>query len=257
MQHLVFFFPHTGAKETHPYDPSVILGKQPGRREQNMTLAEPIREKLFRIVQRPARYKTHSAVLVPRELTPFAPDEIFRSEASFHVLELGSGWGEFALTWLADHPDHEYLALEVKGDRVHRTLKGMDRAGLDRLRILPVNFNWFLEELLPEHAFDLIVVNFPDPWPKRRHWKHRLVQTGFPERMARFLRPGGRIHLATDYSPYARRMLHIMRNSPLFEPVFPAPHYVRDRPEGYPPTRFEEMQREQGYRPWFQQWRLL
>lgn len=227
-----------------------------GPREQNMPLAEAIKEKLFRIVQRPARYKTHPAVLVPQKLSPYAIGDLFRSEASFHVLELGSGWGEFALAWLADHPDHEYLALEVKGDRVHRTLRGMDRARLDRLRILPVNFSWFLEELLPPKAFDLIVVNFPDPWPKRRHWKHRLVQKGFPERMAALLREGGCIHLATDYSPYARRMLRIMRDSPLFAPVFPPPGYLRDRPPGYPPTRFEEMQREQGYRPWFQQWRL-
>ncbi len=221
-----------------------------------MLLEKTPREKLLEIVRRPSKLKSHPAVLVPPESGTFQPSEIFRSDSSVHILELGSGWGEFAIQWLLAHPEHEILALEVKPDRIYHTLKEAERKQISGLKMLQLNFNWFLEEFLPPRSFDWIIVNFPDPWPKRRHRKHRLVRPGFAERVAPLLRPGGIVHLATDYSPYARRMLSVMRASSLFEPVFQSPDYRRQRPEGFPPTKFERMQSSQGYRPYYMQWRL-
>lgn len=215
-----------------------------------------LRQKLLSIIRKPSKLKSHPCVLVPPESGAIPASQIFRSDTSVHLLELGSGWGEFAIEWLRAHPDHEILALEVKSDRIYHTLKEAERNRISGLKMLQVNFNWFLEELLPLHSFDWIIVNFPDPWPKRRHWKHRLVRPGFAERMASLLRPGGILHLATDYSPYARRMLSVMRASTLFEPVFQNPDYRRERPVEFPCTRFERMQIRQGYRPYFMQWRL-
>lgn len=221
-----------------------------------MIQEKELRQRLLAIVRRPSKLKNHPAVLVPPESGAFSSSDIFASDTSVHLLELGSGWGEFAIQWLGAHPGHEILALEAKPDRIYHTLKEAERRQVAGLKMLQLNFNWFLEEFLPPQSYDWIIVNFPDPWPKRRHWKHRLVQPGFAERMAPLLRAGGVLHLATDYAPYARRMLSVMRASPLFEPVFQNPDYRRERPEGFPATKFERMQASQGYRPYFMQWRL-
>ncbi len=175
----------------------------------------------------------------------------------FRILELGSGWGEFCAEWMKLHPDHQYLALEIKADRIKNLVKKLEQQGTENVRILPVNFNWFLTELFSPASFDLIIVNFPDPWPKKRHWKHRLVQPGFPEKTARLLKPEGRIYLATDYGPYARKMISVFRNSPIFKNEYDWPHYVRSRPEGFPSTKFETIHTSMGKRPYYMSWRLL
>ncbi len=159
------------------------------------------------------------------------------------ILELGAGWGEFLEWWLEHNVEDDYIAFELKPERIRRALRRVSGLpGPPRwLRIVPVNFNWFLEELLPAASFDWIIVNFPDPWPKRRHWKHRLVRPGFCEKMAALLRPDGVIHLATDYGPYARRMLRLFRDSPAFVSEFLDPDYRRQRPADVASTRFESL----------------
>ena len=223
-----------------------------------MQRVEPrdLTNKLFRIAVRPHRLHEDPRVVLPEAIQPVAFESVFREKDSFKVLELGTGWGEFALEWLAAHPEHEYLAMEVKYDRVFTMLKKAGRAGIANLKVIPINFNWFLESILPRDVFDLIIINFPDPWPKRRHWKHRLVQTGLPERLAPLLRKSGSIFLATDYGPYARRMLRVFRDSSLFEPIYDFPHYLRRRPDEHPGTRFEEMTMAQGRTPYYQKWRI-
>jgi tRNA (guanine-N7-)-methyltransferase len=214
--------------------------------------------RLFSITTRHRPIHDQPEVLLPREpRSPLLPEQLFRAPEHRHVLELGSGWGEFAAGWLATHPDDDYVAFEIKGDRIRRTLKYVRKLDGGHIRIIPVNFTWFLEEILPPHSFDWIIVNYPDPWPKRRHWKHRLVQPGFPQRMSELLRPRGIVHLASDYGPYARRMIRYFRGSPLFESVFPPPDYVRRRPDDMPLTRFGQITGDrEGRTPYFTRWRL-
>lgn len=222
--------------------------------------------KLFAIASRSRRIHSFAEVLVPERPEPLEPARLFRSpaDASRRILELGSGWGEFLIGWLRQHPQDQYVAFEIKSDRIKKTVKRLGRLRQEsgaavHARIVPVNFNWFLESILPPHSFDWIIVNFPDPWPKRRHWKHRLVQRDFPARVASLLRPDGDgiVHLATDYGPYARRMLRIFRDSPLFEPVYDFPHYLRRRPDDVPPTRFETITTQlEGRTPYYLRFRI-
>ena len=221
-----------------------------------MITEKELRTKLMGLVRKPGKLKTNESMILPHDDRPLLQSEIFKTESSVHILELGSGWGEFAIQWLIKNPTHEVFAIESKKERIFHTLKEAERQKVNRLAMMQLNFNWFLEELLPEAAFDYIIVNFPDPWPKKRHWKHRLVQSGFAERMAPLLRPNGIIHLATDYGPYARKMLRVMRSAPQFEPVFAPVDYQRQRPGTFPPTKFEKSQIAQGYLPYFTQWRL-
>jgi tRNA (guanine-N7-)-methyltransferase len=176
---------------------------------------------------------------------------------AFRVLELGSGWGEFCVDWMLKNPDHEYIALEIKGDRIKNLSKKLEQSGITGAKILPVNFNWFLSELFTPGSFDLIIINFPDPWPKKRHWKHRLVQYGFPEKIARLLRPEGKVYLATDYGPYARKIISIFRRSPVFTNEYSQPDYLRKRPEGFPKTKFETIHIALKKRPYYTCWRLV
>ncbi len=222
-----------------------------------------VRERLLSLTLRPRRIHGDPRVLVPGSLRPFStaelfapPDEGSGEPEGRRILELGSGWGEFALGWLQAHPGDRYLAIEAKSDRVGRALRGADRLGVRGLRFLVLNFSWFLEEFLPPFAFDLIIINFPDPWPKRRHWKHRLIRGGFPARAENLLRPGGVVHIATDYGPYARRILSIFRRAPQFEAIYDFPNYVRTRPPGFPPTRFETIHLAEGRTPYYQGWQL-
>ncbi|MEQ9363003.1 MAG: tRNA (guanine-N7)-methyltransferase [Leptospirales bacterium] len=228
--------------------------------------------RLFQIATRPRPIHSQPEVVLPVHRDRPIPEEVlFRSvsngandtetpaDGRRRILELGSGWGEFLAAWLAEHPDDDYTAFEIKSDRIRRTLKYLHKlpAPHPHLRVVPVNFTWFLEGILPPRSFDWIIINFPDPWPKRRHWKHRLVRPGFPERMAPLLRPGGQIHLATDYGPYARKMIQLFRRSAHFEAVFPAPEYLRRRPADVPLTRFEQITGAgEGRVPYFSRWRL-
>jgi len=218
---------------------------------------QELTDKLFQIATRVRSIHRFPEVLSPSgPERPLAESELFREPSRRRILELGSGWGEFLTEWLRRHPEDDYVAFEIKSDRIKKTVKRVRRLEPPaHLRIVPVNFNWFLNTILPQAAFDLLIVNYPDPWPKRRHWKHRLVQPGFPERAAALLRSGGQLHLATDYGPYARRMLHLLRNSPLFEPVYPWPHYLRERPPESPATRFEVLT-EDATPPYYARWRL-
>ena len=213
-----------------------------------------IQTRLFQIATRPRPIHRETGVLVPEALSPIPGSRLFTTEDRRRVLELGAGWGEFCASWCQQHPEDEYVAFEIKGDRIRRLLGHLRRAEIPGVTIIPINFNWFLEAILPTRAFDLIIINFPDPWPKKKHWKHRLIDADFPERMLSLLRPGGRIYAATDHGPYARRILQSFRRHPGYRPVYDWPHYVRLRPDGFPGTRFESMHLAQGLRPYYQFW---
>jgi tRNA (guanine-N7-)-methyltransferase len=175
----------------------------------------------------------------------------------FRILELGSGWGEFCTEWMLKNPEHEYIALEIKADRIKNLSGKLRHFGIQNARILPVNFNWFLSELFTPNSFDLIVINFPDPWPKKRHWKHRLIQSEFPEKISKLLRPSGKVYIATDYGPYARKIISVFRKNPIFTNEYPWPDYLRKRPDGFPKTKFENIHLALKKRPYYTCWRLL
>ncbi len=219
-----------------------------------MRLPAQVRERLFQITTRPRPLHGRTGIVVPRTPEPIPAEQLFTRPESRHILELGAGWGEFCAAWTLAHPEDEYVAFEIKGDRIRRLLRHLERGGIARVKIIPINFSWFLEEILPPRSFDLIIINFPDPWPKKRHWKHRLIDAGFPDRMLSILRPGGGIYVATDYGPYARKILRAFRDCARYQAVYPWPGYRRERPADFPTTRFEQIHLAGGLRPYYQLW---
>lgn len=215
-----------------------------------------LRQKLFREATRFRPYLAHDWIVLPEAMQPVAPELLFRNDAARkRVLELGAGWGEFAWEYIGRDLEIDYIAFEIKPERIHRLIRYIETMPGAHLRVVPINFKWFLEEILPACSFDLIIINFPDPWPKRRHRKHRLIQAGVGSRLAGLLRPGGILHLATDYAPYARRMLRVMRDTPELTSVFSDPDYRRLRPHDFPGTYFEARSIKAGTRPYYLRFR--
>jgi len=151
-------------------------------------------------------------------------------------LEIGFGMGHALLTWAQRSPDWNLLGVEIYQPGVGALLLGLERDGLRNVRVMEVAAETLLTTRLASASLDEVRIFFPDPWPKTRHHKRRLIQSAFVALLADRLRPGGRLWLATDWMPYAEWMVDLMAREPRFVPdPEDAETAARDRVE----TRFE------------------
>lgn len=162
---------------------------------------------------------------------PFDPTAVFGRTAPL-VLEIGSGMGEATAALAAAHPDRDVLAVEVHTPGVASLLRQVEERGLTNVRVAEADGLQVLQDLVEDGTLDEVRVFFPDPWPKSRHLKRRLVDARFAALVADRLRPGGRLHVATDWAAYAAQVLAVVDASPALELV------SRDRGDR-PVTRFE------------------
>jgi tRNA (guanine-N7-)-methyltransferase len=149
------------------------------------------------------------------------------------VVEIGSGVGEATAALAVRRPEMDVLALEVWRPGVAHTLRLLADLGADNVRVLGVDAVWALEHLFEAGAVEEIWTFFPDPWPKKRHHKRRLVSAPFARLVASRLRRGGLWRLATDWPDYARQMQTVLDAEPGLVGG------VAERWEERPPTRFE------------------
>jgi tRNA (guanine-N7-)-methyltransferase len=134
------------------------------------------------------------------------PTRLFGRNAPL-VIEIGSGMGESTVAMAAERPDINLLAIEVYKPGIAQTFHHMAKAGIDNVRVLRADAVPVLTDLVPPDSVDEVWLFFPDPWPKAKHHKRRIVTQEFVELVASRLRPGGRFRLATDWEPYAEQML--------------------------------------------------
>lgn len=154
------------------------------------------------------------------------------------VLEIGFGNGEHLLARAAAEPARDFVGVEVHRPGVGRVLNRAQAAGIGNLRVACHDAVEVLRDWLPARALAEIVVYFPDPWPKKRHHKRRLVQPAFAQLAASRLAPGGLLKLATDWADYARHMREVLDAEPALQNAAGAAGFV-PRPDERPPTRFE------------------
>ena len=178
--------------------------------------------------------------LLPRYGVPFAPrplelDRLF-GRAAAHVLDVGFGDGEALLSTAATHPDIDYLGVEVHEPGVGHLLNLLERARLENVRVIVRDAVDVIDAMLGDASFAAVNLFFPDPWPKKRHHKRRLVQPAFVEQCARILQPGGLLHIATDWAPYAEHARSVLASSRAFAPDEPM---AFGRLAYRPPTKFE------------------
>lgn len=134
-------------------------------------------------------------------------------------VELGSGDGSFLVEYAQRHPERNFIGVERLLGRIRKVDRKGRRAALTNLRAVRVESSYFLQYLLPPRAAEALHIYFPDPWPKRKHWRHRLVNERFPALVHSALAPGGVVYLRTDDSHYFEQMLATFSASPLFRPA--------------------------------------
>ncbi|MBQ0847597.1 tRNA (guanosine(46)-N7)-methyltransferase TrmB [Streptomyces sp. BH-SS-21] len=162
------------------------------------------------------------------------------------VLEIGFGMGEATARMAAAAPDTGILAVDVHTPGQGNLLNLADRAGLSNIRVANGDAIILLREMLTPDSLAGLRVYFPDPWPKKRHHKRRLIQPEFLTLAASRLRPGALLHCATDWEPYAEVMLDVLSAHPDFENTRPDDGYA-PRPDFRPLTRFEAQGLDKGH----------
>jgi tRNA (guanine-N7-)-methyltransferase len=165
------------------------------------------------------------------------------------VLEIGIGDGETLLALAMARPDCDFLGVEVHRPGIGHCLLGIEAVALTNVRLISHDAVEVLQHMVPAGSLAEALLYFPDPWPKKRHHKRRIVQPAFVELLATRLEPGGRFRLATDWAPYAEHMLEVLEASPSFTNVSPTGDYV-PRPPSRPLTKFERRGERLGHGVW-------
>ena len=168
------------------------------------------------------------------------------------ILEIGFGMGSATAHIAQQRPEDNFLACEVHEPGVGALLKLIGEGGIENIRILRHDAVEVLDHMLPEQSLDGVHIFFPDPWHKSRHHKRRLIQGPFVNRLARHLKPGGYLHLATDWEPYAEQMHAVLSAEPLLANTAtePGPHGCAPKPAYRPLTKFENRGLKLGHGVW-------
>jgi tRNA (guanine-N7-)-methyltransferase len=173
-------------------------------------------------------------------------DQAFGRKAP-KVFEIGFGMGDSTATIAAAHPEIDYLALEVHTPGVGNLLKLIDTERLNNIRIMQHDAVEVLRDMIADESLSGVHIFFPDPWHKARHNKRRLIQAPFIARLVQKLKPGGYIHVATDWQDYAEQVLRVLGEEPLLENT--AADYA-PRPDYRPLTKFEQRGLRLGHGVW-------
>ncbi len=198
----------------------------------------------------PGQQRAYDA-LMPRFGIAYSPRPLdlaatFGREAP-RILEIGFGMGETTARIAAENPGNDYLGVEVHTPGVGALLKRVDEQALTNVRVIQHDAVEVARDMIPEGALAGIHVFFPDPWPKKRHHKRRLIQPGFVALLVTRLAPGGYIHAATDWQEYAEHILATLSA----EPQLVNRHAgFAERPDARPETKFEQRGRRLGHGTW-------
>jgi tRNA (guanine-N7-)-methyltransferase len=203
-------------------------------------LTRPIRSYVLRQGRTTPAQARALEELYPKYGVPFAPLKNPFGRKAPLILEIGSGMGETTAAIAKAHPDADFIAVEVHGPGVGSLLNRIEAEKLANLRVIRHDAVEVLEHMIADGALAALHLFFPDPWPKKRHHKRRLVQPAFAALAARKLAPGGVLHAATDWPDYADHMNEVFSKESLLLPV----------EEGFvkrPATKFEARGRRLGH----------
>jgi len=156
--------------------------------------------------------------VLPTILEPLHLSDLFSVEQPLEV-ELGSGDGSFLLLYAQLHPERNFIGVERLLGRVNKLDRKGRRMHLTNLRGVRIENSYFLQYLLPPQSTEILHVYFPDPWPKKKHRKKRLINERFPSLAAKALSPRGVVHLRTDDADYFEQMTEVFKLAEQFERV--------------------------------------
>ncbi len=200
-----------------------------------------------------AQRRFHDAGM-PRWGIPYAPTLIdlptVFGRIAPTILEIGCGMGETTAAIAAAHPQNDYIGIEVHTPGVGSLLKEIDTRELSNLRVIQHDAVEVVRDMLGPGLLAGIHVFFPDPWPKKRQQKRRLIQPPFVSLLAQRLAPGGYLHCATDWEEYAAQMLEVLSAEPLLENTATTDTGYAPRPDYRPQTKFETRGLRLGHGVW-------
>ena len=229
--------------------PAPIIGAP--RKPQSLVTHPPIRSYVLRQGRfSPAQQKAFAELMprygVPYRAMPLDFAAVFGRSAPV-VVEIGSGMGETTVRIAHENPDTDYLAVEVHAPGVGALLRRVEDLGLANVRVAQHDAVEVLRDMVPAASLAAIHVFFPDPWPKKRHHKRRLLQPALARALALRLAARGYLHVATDWEDYAAAILATLSAEPLLE------NTARDyapRPSYRPLTKFERRGMRLGHGVW-------
>jgi tRNA (guanine-N7-)-methyltransferase len=197
-----------------------------------------------------AQRRAH-ADLLPAYGVPFSPavldlDRVL-GRAAPKILEIGFGMGETTAAIAQQHPERDFLGVEVHTPGVGSLLKRIAELHLKNVRVIQHDAVEVLRHMIAPAALDGVHIFFPDPWPKKRHHKRRLIQPPFVTLLASRMKPGACVHTCTDWEEYAQQMLQVLSADRALENT--ASGYA-DRPDTRPETKFERRGLELGHHVW-------
>ncbi len=187
--------------------------------------------------------------LLPYRAEPIDLDIAFGRSART-VLEIGFGMGEATATIAASMPETNFLCCEVHDPGVGALLKRIGEQGLTNIRICAHDAVDVLDHMLQPGTLDGVHVFFPDPWHKKRHNKRRLLQGPLVTKLAEHLKPGGYLHCATDWQPYAEQILEVLSAEPLLRNTATGADGFAPKPDYRPLTKFENRGLKLGHGVW-------
>ena len=165
-------------------------------------------------------------------LTQINPIQLFPDTKQV-ILEIGFGMGEATALIGRDFPDTGFLAVEIHKPGIGKLMARIEELELSNIRIIEGDAHPILQAMIPDNSFDGVHLFFPDPWPKKRHNKRRIINTEFLKLIHPKIKDGGFFHIATDWVPYAEYIQEVFAASPFFTGG------LVERPEWRPVTRFE------------------
>ncbi len=165
------------------------------------------------------------------------------------ILEIGFGNGESLATIAEAHPQNNYLGIEVHRPGVGSLLLRLEEQQVENVRAISHDAVEVIQKNIPDDSLDAVYLFFPDPWPKKKHHKRRLVQPAFAQQLRRKLRIGGHFHMATDWQEYAEHMMAVMSDADGFSNVGGEGNYS-PKPDYRPETKFERRGLKRGHGVW-------
>jgi tRNA (guanine-N7-)-methyltransferase len=218
---------------------------------QSTTAHPPIKSFVRRAGRMGTGQQRALETLAPKYVVPF---EAHQADWAGHfgraapmVLEIGFGMGGATAAIAAAQPDINFIGVEVHEPGVGALLKLIDEGSLPNLRIVQHDAVEVLRHMVPQKSLAGVHIYFPDPWHKKRHHKRRLIQPGFVSQLVSYLAPGGYLHCATDWEPYAQQMLEVLSSEPQLHNTSEG---YAPRPDWRPLTKFEHRGMKLGHGVW-------
>ena len=192
--------------------------------------------------------------LRPEELTTPADWSALFGRDRPLVLEIGCGIGDFVAKTAADQPERNFIAIDFYNKGCYKTCRRIDAAGLTNVRVLRVEAREFINGYIPPGTLRAVHINCPDPWPKKKHRKRRLVNRQFVQFLSCYLASGGDFYFATDFDDYGLDVAGMLSQVPGMDNVL-APDLYRHELEGYHLSKYMRKFLDQGKKIYFVHYR--